>query len=201
MNDLIRILSFWPGRRPMQEHMQFKGYWLPQRFSEMVLEYVCDCDEPSLQFYWDEVARECLCNPPTMSDNRKYNPGAFPNYRSAYLDELAASPENVAAEGAILSLHPGYRKFQELMYSVPGMILQVADRIKEEKESEISTLKIDSSGWKGSKSDSTEFLGKIANRAASQSRERSGGANSAIKLKLRLASTIEVGSVGPQAFP
>ncbi len=63
MHPLLAALAPWPGRQATKSVLEAKGYWLPERYREIVLANCGGCDAAEIDRYWDEAALEYLCSP------------------------------------------------------------------------------------------------------------------------------------------
>lgn len=106
MHPLLAILARWPGRPETKRLLQTKGYWLPDRYREIILTNCNGLGLSNLDLYWDEVALEYLCSAGRVrSDERIFSDET--SYRSAYLDSLASCAQISATGEPVISLHEG----------------------------------------------------------------------------------------------
>jgi hypothetical protein len=164
MHPLLEALSRWPGRRETKSVLETKGYWLPERWKEIILANCSECDESKIERYWDEAALEYLCAAGRVhSDRRRF--GGETAYRSRYLDDLASLPEN-QVDDARGPLDLGLKAFTKraLAHVEPGgsIYYQIGQQLEKLKQVEIVNFKISSLEWTGTKGDFSRFLREIA---------------------------------------
>lgn len=165
MHPILQALSRWPGRGATKSILEAKGYWLPERYREIVLANCSECDEGKIDRYWDEVALEYLCAAGRVySDRRKF--GGETAYRSRYLDNLASLPENqdVVAQGQPLDF--GLQAFRKRVLTPikPGYTIfgEISEKMEKLKQVEIKNFMISPLEWTRTKGDFSRCLKKIA---------------------------------------
>ena len=165
MHPLIASLAAWPGRQATKSRLQAKGYWLPERYKEIVLANCGDCDATSVERYWDELALEYLCAAGRVHAIRRVF-GGETSYRSDYLDGLASLPENRNAASAGLPLDACLQVFTTKSRSLiaPGILLahRIAEQMEAHKRAEIQSFGISADEWTGAKGDLANFLRQAA---------------------------------------
>ncbi|MFM9845734.1 MAG: hypothetical protein ACKVP3_01055 [Hyphomicrobiaceae bacterium] len=162
MHPLLTGLACWPGRSATKSLLEAKGYWLPERFREIMLTN-CGCsDEAALDRYWDETALEYLCSAGRVRSNDRIFSGETA-YRSEYLDGLASSMTKRGIASPVISLHEDLRTFK-IKANEPGSKTwpPIADEMEKCKIPEIENFAISAAEWSGTKGDLSKCLNKTA---------------------------------------
>jgi hypothetical protein len=159
MHPLVMALAAWPGRRETKPHLEAKGYWLPERYREIVLANCNNCDEAALEHYWDEVALEYFCSAGRVQTMRRKF-GVDPSYRSEYLDGLASSAAHRDAASRGLPLDHSLQVF--MAGRSTDFWQRIAEQMERYKRVEIESFNISAKEWTGTKGDFSKFLRKAA---------------------------------------
>jgi len=165
MHPLVAALADWPGRPTTKARLEALGFWLPERYKEIVLANCGGCTAEEVERYWDEMALEYFCSAGRVQSTRRQF-GIETSYRSKYLDELASTPENRDAASLGHPLHPCLRVFKNNSLSnvEPGILLnqRIAEQMEEQKRGEIENLAISATNWSGTKEDTVHYLQQAA---------------------------------------
>jgi hypothetical protein len=166
MDEWMRALSRWPGRRATLAVLEKKRYRLPAEYLRILLDNCDNCDGSAVERYWDEKALEHFRSAGTTDPNRREFKDAE-TYRSTYLDALyATSEQNRRASHQGLPLDSGVRAFDAKLKAVikPGQLFghNVMDMLEEYKKSEIDLLEVSTCDWTGQKEDFDIYLGEVA---------------------------------------
>lgn len=157
MHPLLTSLAQWKGRHATKALLEARGYWLPERYAEIVKAHCADWAE--LEKYWDEVAMEYMCSAGRgMSDRRTVSETS---YRSEYLDHLAL--KEIESNGRLdgLPLNSCFRSFYSMMQSSSkgGRGWDwLYEQLQKHKKEEIENFYISSEQWTGKKKDFYDFL-------------------------------------------
>lgn len=165
MNPLIAVLAAWPGREATKSELEAKGYWLPQRYKEVVLANCSGFNECELERYWSEVALESFGAAGRVDSDRRVFRGETA-YRSQYLDDLALSEVNRGMAEKGFSLEPAIQAFRTKMRTTneDGKLFgsEVSSRLEGHKQTEIDYFQIHADAWTGKKIDISHALKNAA---------------------------------------
>src|SRR5262245_8233017 len=142
MHPLLAMLARWPGRPATKSLLEAKGYWLPERFREIIVAHCGSASVTTLDRYWDEISLEYLCTAGLVdSENRSF--AGETAYRSEYLDDLASLAAKRGIVKPVVSLHEELRalKIEGLK---PGSTFWplIADQMERDKIAEIKSFGI-----------------------------------------------------------
>lgn len=157
---MIDLNARWRGRKFMQELFRQMGYGLPSVYQRMVIEKTSCADPDGLQEYWDEKAKEYVLNlGRVVPDGRRFLGRA--NYRSTYLDELAAQPPD---GGPLVDppLHPCATRFALMRYEDPQLGISITKHLEDLKTVEIHQHNLATTGWTGLKRDAVALMEDLA---------------------------------------
>jgi hypothetical protein len=136
MSDFMTTLSYWRGRFAIQSELESRGFMIPRHFQELVASECSPDSRCRLDVFWDEVAREYICNRGHADSARRLF-SEDPSYRSKYLDELDAlrTPSPLFK---VTPLHPCLKEYSEKLYTDRDFGKKVIDKIEDNKRPEIS---------------------------------------------------------------
>jgi hypothetical protein len=158
---LLAVLSTWTGRQRLQVDLEARGFFLPTRWQESMINFCAPNWSGDLNRYWDETAMETVCSAGKGSpDKRKFM--VQPGYHSAYLDELAAKIDFAEAPFRNPPLHRCMYEYMKRAYYDRGFALNETALFESLKESEMKSHSISSAGWQGRKKDVIPFAYKFA---------------------------------------
>lgn len=102
MNDLLTVLSRWPGRRATKKRMEEQGYRIPQAYEEFMFGEIGEEYRAGTDRYWDEAALEIF--------------GTLGGVDSTRLGGNSAVPAIIVLR---FSMHCTSRRSQNLIYLYP----------------------------------------------------------------------------------
>jgi hypothetical protein len=158
---LLGVVSTWRGRQVTQSALEERGFSLPRKWQETMIDFCGPECAVALNRYWDEVAAEVVCSAGKVNpDARKFL--IEPGYRSSYLDELATK-----------------RDFGEPPYRFPPLLKCLYEYVRKShrdrafldrqtsyfeslKDGEIAKFSISSVGLTGRKTDIIPFVEKFS---------------------------------------
>jgi hypothetical protein len=151
---LLHILGTWIGRQATERAFETRGFSVHRIWQHRMAEF-CGPGAAQLDRYWNEVARETMCNAGKSDPNtRKFL--VNPSYRSSYLDELAARMV-VEAPFRAPPLVECLFEYVKKCFRDHEFVMDETVFFEGAKEGEAERLSISAQGWGGRKRDVLRF--------------------------------------------
>jgi hypothetical protein len=159
-DPLLSILSTWKGRPAMQANLEARGFFVPRRWQDRMIQFCGPNVSTDLTRYWDESAMETVCSAGKGSpDKRKFM--VEPRYHSVYLDELAARMDFADPYFRNAPIHRCAFEYMKKNHDRDFAVNETA-MFESMKEAEIQSHAISSAGWGGKKKDLIPFAWQFA---------------------------------------